>query len=405
MSRKRTARRQREHRPHVLGPRIFTRGRWLAADLRPWGGKRTTLRDPSHPQWPRRGERTEEPEVARRWAWAYVDLLRGAIRRTQLKLPNDSKRLDVAVAEYLAHRANTVEPFTLRNDHSALTVHLLECDGTVGDITTEQLQHLFNTLAPKYRPSTLATYRTVMLAFFNWCGRKSDHNPASAVVVRAGHASDVAGWSDDELRELRKVAKRLDRQRVRDRKWPDSFLRCLEVGVATGGRFRELCALEWSRFRADNTVRFNVQVDERGSGTKGLKGKRNRTALVLPSLYRHLPKFPTTGHVLTPSPLRGFVYGYAEKWMEWLYEKAELRGRRTRWHALRHTYGRVFLEMGGSLEQLQMSMGHASIRTTEITYKHFTHDSAAALARARIYGADHAAFRARSGRISGTGKG
>ena len=42
--------------------------------------------------------------------------------------------------------------------------------------------------------------------------------------------------------------------------------------------------------------------------------------------------------------------------------------------------------MGARLEELQRFLGHASIRSTEASYGWLTEQSAAALARARIYG-------------------
>ena len=72
--------------------------------------------------------------------------------------------------------------------------------------------------------------------------------------------------------------------------------------------------------------------------------------------------------------------------MEDVYRAAGLFAPRLGWHTLRHTYARLFLELGGSLEQLQKSLGHQSIRTTEMDYEHFTHDAAADAARRRIYG-------------------
>lgn len=50
------------------------------------------------------------------------------------------------------------------------------------------------------------------------------------------------------------------------------------------------------------------------------------------------------------------------------------------------TYARRFVEAGGRLEELQHSLGHSSIRTTETCYGHFTDDTAASMARLRIYG-------------------
>ena len=67
-------------------------------------------------------------------------------------------------------------------------------------------------------------------------------------------------------------------------------------------------------------------------------------------------------------------------------DAARLGGEGVRFHIFRHTYARRFIELGGRFEELQKSLGHKSIRTTEGTYAHFPEDVAAAQARARIYG-------------------
>lgn len=57
-------------------------------------------------------------------------------------------------------------------------------------------------------------------------------------------------------------------------------------------------------------------------------------------------------------------------------------------HSLRHTYARQFIEKGGRLEELQKSLGDSSITITERFYGHMTEQSAATLARWKIYGED-----------------
>jgi integrase len=395
---------QRAHRPHELGPRLFRRGRWWAADLRPWrDGHRPTLRDPDAAGWPTRGERTDHREVALRWALAYVDHLRGLTRRRHLKLRPDAKPLDVAIAEYLAHRERTVEPFTVRNDRATLTVHLLDIPDaanlTTEEVTTEALQALFDRLAANYRRTTLHRYRANLAAFFGWAGQTGDANPARGVVLRELADVDARAWDDTELTELRRAADGLDDGSIvlekprrggrRGHTAPDSYRLCLELALGVGARSAELFALEWPRFRfADHTVRINAQVDERGTGLKPLKGKANRTTLVLPSFGEYLARrvVPVRGRVLTPRPGLDVPLWHGQHWAEDIYRAAGLYAHRLGWHTLRHTYARLFLELGGSLEQLQRSLGHQSIRTTEQDYEHFTHDAAADAARRRIYG-------------------
>jgi integrase len=316
-------------------------------------------------------------------------------------LPADAKRLDVAISQYLRHRDRTVEPFTVRSDRSVLEIHLLGAPNvvTTDDVTTAVLQDVFDRLAEHYERSTLRRFRIVMGAFFTWAGRKGDANPARDVVVRELEDVDAYAWADEELAELRRVADRIDAGTLevdhpkgdgaRGFRPPDSYRLCLEAGLGSGGRARELWALEWPRFNeARRSVRFNCQVDERGTGVKPLKGKQNRTALVLRSWWEFCARrvVPVRGRLLTPRPGLDMPVYYAEDWMAQLYRTAGLFEARRGWHTLRHTYSRVFLEAGGSLDELQRSLGHKSIRTTQDTYDHFTDDAAVESARRRIYG-------------------
>jgi site-specific recombinase XerD len=77
---------------------------------------------------------------------------------------------------------------------------------------------------------------------------------------------------------------------------------------------------------------------------------------------------------------------YTQRWARYLYSVAGLMTPGRGHHTLRHSYARLFLESGGSLDQLQWSLGHRSIQTTEHVYGHLTHDKAATLARQAIYG-------------------
>lgn len=49
----------------------------------------------------------------------------------------------------------------------------------------------------------------------------------------------------------------------------------------------------------------------------------------------------------------------------WTTVRREAKATGTRFHAIRHSYGRDFLEAGGSMRELQGRLGHSSIRTTE----------------------------------------
>ena len=162
----------------------------------------------------------------------------------------------------------------------------------------------------------------------------------------------------------------------------------LEVALATGCRVAELGALEWSAFNEDEcTVRLRWQVppDGYGSALQPLKGRRNRTALVLPSWWAYHQEHRKGRVILTPTAKR-VAHRSLEGWFTRIIEGAGLKRDRQNAHLARHTYARICLDKGARLEELQRFLGHASIRTTEQCYGWLTGDSATTLARARIYG-------------------
>jgi integrase len=55
-------------------------------------------------------------------------------------------------------------------------------------------------------------------------------------------------------------------------------------------------------------------------------------------------------------------------------------------HSLRHTYAFLMLQSGASMEDLQKSLGHKNIRTTQSYYDHWSSDHAARAGVEAIYG-------------------
>lgn len=383
---------QRRHRPGELGPRVFSRGRWLAIDMRPWRGQRVTLRNPAARGWPDRGERTTDLEVADRWKWSYVDLFRDASRRRSLGERPKARPFGESVEQFLASRALSVQELTVRCDESALRVHLLPHFGRaceIESIEANQIQNFFDGLVRQdYAPSTLRRMLNSFGAFFAWSGVSETENPARKVALPLIVHDDIRPFSDDELALLRDKADWMDAQaRTWERRGgtPLQIRLALELGLGTGARQAELFALEWSAFRpADRTIRITAQVNRLGTGTTHLKGKQARTALVLPSWWDHHNR-ARSGRVLDLGRTDGALLNPAGRWLRRLYEQAGIMDVAQTWHALRHTYARLFIEGGGRLEELQKSLGHRSISTTERSYEHLGEDVAAAMARKRIY--------------------
>jgi integrase len=132
-------------------------------------------------------------------------------------------------------------------------------------------------------------------------------------------------------------------------------------------------------------VRWQVPSDGYGTMLQPLKGRRNRTALVLPSWWA-LHVADRTGDVLLVDHVARISLRALSRWYERIIRKAGLTRPGQNAHQARHTYSRLALEKGARLEELQKFLGHASIKTTERYYGWLTAQSATTLARSRIYG-------------------
>lgn len=356
------------HHPHKHGPQVFRRGRYYAADLRPWKGGRPTLRDPGSQGWPHEGDKTEDEDEARRWAWRYVDALRGEQRARREGRPPKAETVAVARERYLRHRGRQVEMNTLGADLTALN-HL---EAYVGEgrrtdrITPEELQRWFDArLDQGYKASTLERYRLSMSAFFAYL---QGPNPAGKVELPRSEERDARPWSDDELEQIRRAADKLGR----------GYRQFFELGVCTGGRYAELLALEWGDFDAINrTVRFRRQaVTEGTSRTKGLKGDRNRTALVLPEWWAW-----HDGGVGKIVRLR--------RPLAKVLKAAELKEPEILNHAMRHSYARICRERYHvPISILKVYLGHRSERVTERFYGWMGREVATDYGRQLVYGDD-----------------
>lgn len=379
-------------------PRIFRRRGWFAVDLRAWGQGRPTLRDPAAPGWPGGGERTDDAEVALRWALAYVDDLRGQRRRRHLGLGPEPRRLGAAVEEWLQYRTDVERrPYrTVVANRSALN-HLRRHaaadreSGRQGDrmrtdtIGVEFLQRLFDALTKTgYAANTLATHRQSISTWLRWLGH-GDRNAALQVVLPRHVHEEVAIWTDAEVQALRAAADRLDSNAV-GMEFATHRV-ALELSLAAGARRNELFAIAWEAIdERTRTVSITHQISQSGRrGLAPLKGKLARRALLLPSWWEfHRPGETGlvlcgwNGEMVAPSTytlLRNRLLAAAG---------LELPG--VGWHRDRHTYARDFIVgVRGDFALLQKSLGHRSVATTERLYGHLHDDVAARLAAERIY--------------------
>lgn len=305
-------------------------------------------------------------DVARQWAEVYVAKLRGATHNRQRGI-KPKRPLKAAVEEYLRHRKGTVEYNTHASDVTALE-HLLDLFGGTKDVQAidpEAVQGWFNARADKYRLTTLETYAIHMRKFFDFAG-----HPIGRIILRKRHRHDPYALSDDGIKAVFGACK-TDRERL-----------VIRTALATGARKAELWALEWEDFRPDmRSVRIQRQIAWPLTTTKGLKGKRNRTALVLPGFmdgYERGSGRVMPGWVMNDKTAADVVRRVLKRAGLWVPGRSS--------HVLRHTYSRLGLEKyGWSLEMLKRFLGHQSIKTTEI-YEHFGEEVAIRLAEERTYG-------------------
>lgn len=383
MGRERRKAPQRPHKPRELGPNLYRKraARSWYADLRPWGGGRQVLRDPATPGWPHRGRTTEDRAEADRWRWSYVELAEDRARRASTGLPPAPRTLGDAIDAYLLHRRSGVEAGTLKSNKTALNslrYHLSD-RAPVEHITEEVVQGFIDErLRQGYRVTTLETYLAGIAGFAAWLGI-----PDLRRRVRLPNPGrmDVRTWEPEEIERLRVAASELDEQGLRSDS--PSYRLCLETALATGARRNELFALRWRNFDPVNrTVRIQQQLVEDRKRFKPLKGKHGRTAVVMPGWWAFY-----AGHsvqLVLPGRAHG-PFTAPQRLVTRLLDAAKLNQPGVGWHSFRHTYSRNFLEAGGSLEQLQKSLGHAKIRTTEDVYGHLREDVAARMAVERIY--------------------
>lgn len=386
MARRKKDRKQRSHTPHRLGPRVWKRGRYQYCDLRPWGGPKTVMRNPKAEGWPAQGDKTEDEDIARKWAWEYVAYYRDGIRRNLLGLGPRPKKLKDATQEFLDHRAVIVEPNTWSSDRTAVA-HLIEWfteSAKTTDITSDGLQKLVNErLRAGYAVGSMRTFLTSVGPFMKFVGLDGI---VGQIVLPKRAKADVHAWTDSELKRIRKAADYVSKH-YNERDWPNPR-KVLEFFLASGCRQQEGFAAEEPRVdKRENTVRLTHQLDRNTNELRMLKGKEARTVLLLPEYFDdgwYDPK--NKGFVLGKPNGKPLGYRSQVNLLTRILDAAQLKTPRVAYHSLRHTYARLFLERGASLEMLQEMLGHKSIKTTEEDYKHFTSDVASRLARQRIYG-------------------
>lgn len=360
--------RQRPHKPDELGPRLYrNHNDDICIDLRPWGGGRKTVRDPSSsPHWPRRGRKPETEREAARWTWDYVAHVEGKTAAPSARF----KELSHATRAFLADRKGR-DPYNTFKARRTAVRHLNAEFGQsapVKSILPEDVHDLTSRLIQEgYSPRTIRSYVQGFKQFFEWVGMDS---MTDSIEVPKDRTEGVTVWTDIEIAKLRAAAGPGDRLIV-------------EALLCTGARVGEGWALRWEDFDAVNKIvriRRQVTPGDSGNGTKPTKSGRARVALVHPDFWRWYEP-GAEGPLFEPS-----ARTTRTKTIKAILVRAGLKKTGVLAHVFRHTYARRFLSGGGSLEALQVFLGHSSIMTTQQYYGHFAAPAAVRIGRMALYG-------------------
>lgn len=284
------------------------------------------------------------------------------------------------IAAYLEHRERIVEPSTMSSSRTALG-HLVEHFGPGrkgGEIEQRGYQRLADhMLDSDYQVSTIQTVFNQISAFARWGGLV-----VPDVDLPDRGRSDVHAFDADERARIREAASKLDRSRKPGR---PSFRLMVELGMSMGLRQGEIFAFRWEDIDAPNhTARVSRQLPKDRTQPKYLKDKEARTVLILPEWWAW-HRDDAEGFVVN---LRGSTFGTRAQrnMIQRVLDTAGLNGPGLGFHALRHAYARAFIEAGGLIQELSVSMGHATVTVTQKNYGHFMKDVALDLARQRMYG-------------------
>jgi len=343
------------------------------------------MRDPATPGWPGAGvgPRTQNPAMAERWRAEYEKHYQSERDRAHQDLTGQYTSLREAAKAWWKHREAQNEESTVSNSRTALT-HLMEWVSEElhpSAVGSAQVQSLWDELLREgYDSSTVRNLRHQVSAFFTWLGL--DPNPVSKTKVPKKEKTEHEVWSPDQRQKIRDAADALDEE---DRKGPRRRV-LVELLFAFGPRIQEAAAARWEWIsKPSRTVRVIEQISRRSNKPRGLKENQSRTAVVLQEWWEfHEPG--RTGLILPGSDGRPIPYRTLYGYVREVLERAGLKKQGEAAHQFRHTYAFLFLERGGTMEQLQKSLGHQRITTTQDHYDHFRSDHAARAGVNSIYG-------------------
>ena len=317
--------------------------------MRPWGHGRRTMRNPRHLGWPGHGKRTELRDIAERWRVRYWDWCHAEERRQESDTPR-MRQLGDMVEQFLAYRTGSMARQTVTNDRSALN-HLMDDYAPHTPVEAVNPQRTIDRLVGTMMRSSVRSYSKYLSGFWTWL-----ELPYKVKLPPKEQERRAVCWSDDQIKAIRAAAGEL--------------LLPIDCGLYMGLRMREIWGLEWGDIDGQ-LVRVRRQYPN-----AQLKSRRERTVVILPGWVHETGQGRLVHGSFDVQRVR-----FAD-----VLNDVGLKAPGIRWHSLRHTYARLFLEAEPNMRLLQSSLGHSSVTTTETLYNWLLPDEAAEIARARIHG-------------------
>jgi integrase len=362
--------------------RVYRKGRWYHIDQRWRGGGRPVLRDPKAIGWPHAGTTTEDETTAMAWAREYDECWRAEQEEASQRETGKYRSIRRGREVFLRHRDAHSAPSTVSGSRTALT-HLIDKVGEDADpaeIDSDTLQELCDEfLNLGYKRGSVANTMYHLSEFFDYV--KVKPNPVRKVIVPKPDDPNVEAWNEKDLAQIRRAADEIDAEHGGG--VPRRVL--VEHLLAVGTRIQETAAARWEDIDpGTRTARVSRQISRASGEPAKTKGRAARSTVVLEEWW-DFHRSGASGLIFAgpdgaPVPYRT-LYGYVRK----ILERAGVKRRGEAAHQFRHTYAFLFLERGGSLDQLSKCLGHTRVTTTQKYYDHFTSDHAARAAVNRIY--------------------
>ena len=220
----------------------------------------------------------------------------------------------------------------------------------LSEIMLEDIQDYLRSLTlRKQKASTIKVKLMIIKSLFSYCVKTGylKVNPASMI-----ESPKVNETISEKLLTIEDVNKLIDHaQTTRDKL-------LVKVMFGLGLRVSETVNLKWSNFRVDDDL-VNLSIVGKGS--------KQRTILVIPSLWEELQELRQEGidYLFTAykrnSPLRR---NSAHTLLKKIAKRASL-SEQLSCHWLRHSHATEAIKGGCDLSLLQQSLGHSSITTTQ----------------------------------------